>query len=105
MLGFNVILGMDWLSSYHAVIHCYRRRVTVCTSNGDCFYFLGNRADSVLSPTYDLSGRGELSCLFAALLGSESDEVRVELPRVVCEYPDVFPECNTPKLIKLTHFS
>lgn len=52
MLSFDVILGMDWLSSYRAVIDCYRQRVIVCTSSGDCFYFLGNRIDKVLSPVF-----------------------------------------------------
>ena len=29
MKGFDVILGMDWLSSYRAIFDCYRQRVTV----------------------------------------------------------------------------
>lgn len=41
---------------------------------------------------YDLHGWSELSCLLANFLGSECEEVRVDLPKVVCEYPDVFPE-------------
>ncbi|KAL7195478.1 hypothetical protein ACSBR1_035660 [Camellia fascicularis] len=92
MLSFDVILGMDWLSSCRAVINCYRQKVTVCTSSGDCFYFLGDRVDRVLSPVYDPHGRSELSCLLASFLSSECDEIRVELPMVVCEYSDVFPE-------------
>lgn len=39
MSSFDVILGMDWLSSYRAVIDCYHQRVAVCTSSGDCFLF------------------------------------------------------------------
>ena len=35
MSAFDVILGMDWLSSVRAVIDCYRRRVTICTAEGD----------------------------------------------------------------------
>ncbi|KAL7218843.1 hypothetical protein ACSBR2_012005 [Camellia fascicularis] len=92
MTSFDVILGMDWLSSYRVVIDCYCQRVTVCTLSGDCFYFLGDRVDRVLSPVYDLRGRSELSYLLTSLLSSECDKGRVELPRVVCEYPDVFPE-------------
>ena len=92
MTSFNVILGMDWFSSYHAIIDCYHKRVMVCTSSGDYFYFLRDRANRVLWPVYDSRGRGELSCLLAAFLGSESDVARVELLRVVCEYSDVFSE-------------
>ena len=39
MSGFDVILGMDWLSSYRVVIDCYRQRGTVCTLSRDCFHF------------------------------------------------------------------
>ncbi|XP_028108693.1 uncharacterized protein LOC114307497 [Camellia sinensis] len=92
MSSFDVILGMVWLSSYRAVIDCFRQRVTECTSGGDYFYFLGDRVDWVLSSVFDPRSRNELSSLLATLLDSESVETRVELPRVVCEYPEVFPE-------------
>ncbi|XP_059635261.1 uncharacterized protein LOC132277416 [Cornus florida] len=42
MTGFDIILGMDWLSSFRAVIDCFRGRVSVCTPNGDCFCFMGD---------------------------------------------------------------
>lgn len=54
------------------------------------FYFLGDRVDRVLSPVYGPLGRGKLSCLLVTLLDSESNGVRVEFPRVVCECLDVF---------------
>ena len=53
MKGFDVILGMDWLSSYRAVIDYYRQRVTLCTLSGEWFHFLGDRVGSVLPPGYD----------------------------------------------------
>ena len=92
MKGFDVILGMDWLSSYRAVIDCYRQRVTVCTLSRQCFHFLGDRVGSVLPPGYVPRGRSELSGLLVNLSISEDDETQIVLPRVVCEYSDVFPE-------------
>ena len=92
MSGFDVILGMDWLSSYRAAIDCYRQRVTVCTLSRDCFHFLGDRVGSVLPPVYDPRGRSELSGLLISCMSSECDETQTVLPRVVCEYSDVFPE-------------
>ncbi|KAL7224376.1 hypothetical protein ACSBR1_025771 [Camellia fascicularis] len=92
MCNFAVILGMDWLSSYRAVIDCYRQRVTVCTLSGDCFDFLGDQVDRVLSPVYGPRRQSELSCLLTSFLNSDCDKVQVEFPRVVCEYPYVFPE-------------
>ncbi|KAL7186432.1 hypothetical protein ACSBR2_028220 [Camellia fascicularis] len=92
MKGFDVILGMDWLSSYRAVIDCYRQRVSVCTLSRECFHFLGDRVGSVLPPVYDPRGWGELSGLLASFMSGECDETQIILPRVVCEYSDVFPE-------------
>ncbi|KAL7249852.1 hypothetical protein ACSBR1_011934 [Camellia fascicularis] len=86
MSGFDVILGIDWLSSYRAVIDCYRQEVTVCTLSGDCFHFLGDRVGRVLPPVYDLRGQSELSFLLASCMSSECDETQVELSRVVREY-------------------
>ena len=34
MSEFDIILGMDWLTSYRVVIDCERRRVTVSTQDG-----------------------------------------------------------------------
>ncbi|KAL7250165.1 hypothetical protein ACSBR1_012214 [Camellia fascicularis] len=75
MSSFDAILGMNWLSSCRAIIDCYRQRVTVCTSSGDCFYFLGDRVDRVLLPVYDSRSRSELNCLLATLLDSKCDEI------------------------------
>ena len=92
MRGFDVILGMDWLSSYRAVIDCYRLRVTLCTLSGEWFHFLGDRVGSVLPPGYDSRGRSELSGLLASFESSECVETQIVLPRVDCEYSEVFPE-------------
>ena len=35
---FDVILGMDWLYRYRAIIDCARRRVTLFTKNGQVVY-------------------------------------------------------------------
>ena len=75
MSSFDVILGMDWLSSYRSVIDCYHQKVTVFTLSGDCFYFLGDRVDRVLSPIYNPRHRSELSCLLASFLSSECNEI------------------------------
>jgi len=53
---------------------------------------LGDRVGSVLPPGYDPRGRSELSGLLASFESGECDETQVVLPRVVCEYSDVFPE-------------
>ena len=43
MVGFDLVLGMDWLSFFHAIIDCHRRRVCLTTLEGDQFCFTGDR--------------------------------------------------------------
>ena len=45
-----------------------------------------------MPPGYDSQGRSELSGLLASFESGESGETQHVLPRVVCEYSDVFPE-------------
>ncbi|RZS25858.1 hypothetical protein BHM03_00059141 [Ensete ventricosum] len=43
--GFDIILGIDWLSSYHASIDCYKKIITFCIPDQPIFYFKGIRHD------------------------------------------------------------
>ena len=45
-----------------------------------------------MPPGYGSRGRSELSGLLASFESGECDETQTVLPRVVCEYSDVFPE-------------
>ena len=45
MLEFDVILGMDWLTSYRVVINCERNRVTAYTQDGTRVVFQGDKHD------------------------------------------------------------
>ncbi|RVW63783.1 Transposon Ty3-G Gag-Pol polyprotein [Vitis vinifera] len=59
---FDVILGMDWLASYHASVDCFEKRVTFSILGQPKFSFEGKHVDR---PLY--------------------------IP-IVREYPDIFPE-------------
>ena len=41
MSGFDVILGMNWLTAYRVVIDCERRRVTAYKQDGTRVVFRG----------------------------------------------------------------
>ncbi|KAF5442826.1 hypothetical protein F2P56_035444 [Juglans regia] len=43
MVGFDVILGMDWLASYHASIDCSKKEVVFRPPNGSEFRFTGSK--------------------------------------------------------------
>ena len=87
---FDVILGMDWLTAHRVVIDCDRRGVAAYTQDGDCVLFQGNKHDALPQAVYDSRWHGQLMGWLIGL--TLEDEVRrdLSLPRVVCEYEDVF---------------
>ena len=78
--------------SVRATINYYRRRVTICTPGEDCFQFTGDRLDVIDPFLNDFHDRNSIICLLASLSLSDVDEVRVELPHVLYEFFDVFPD-------------
>ncbi|RVW26904.1 Transposon Tf2-12 polyprotein [Vitis vinifera] len=72
---FDVILGMDWLASYHASVDCFEKRVT--------FSIPALRASSLL--------KKGCQGFLASVMSNESDLKLEDIP-IVREYPDVFPE-------------
>ena len=72
--GIDVILGMDWLAKYDAVIQCAKRSVILTSSSGERFEFM-----ATLLAVAD--------CTVNQLQGNSIEDIRV-----VCEYPDVFPD-------------
>ena len=89
---FDVILWMDWLIAYRVVIDCERKRVTAYTQDGTCVVFQGGKHDILPQTVYESKCQGQLAGWLASL--TLEDEVRpdLDLPRVVCEYVDVFPD-------------
>ena len=92
MSEFEVILGMDWLTAYRVVIDCDRMRVTAYTPDGTCVMFQGNRHDASPHIVYDSRWHGQLTGWLASLTLEDEMRQDMSLPRVVCEYEDVFPD-------------
>ena len=53
MSEFDVILGMDWLTTYRVVIDCERRRVTTYTQDGTRVTFQGDKHDILPQTVYE----------------------------------------------------
>jgi hypothetical protein len=70
----DVILGMDWLGMHEATIQCAKRTVLLIGPKGD-------KIELVADPSSDAGGSVQ-----------QLDGKSLEDIRVVCEYPDVFPE-------------
>ena len=87
---FDVILGMDWLTAYRVVIDCERRRVTSYTQDGTRVVFQGDRNDILPQTVYKSKCQGQLAGWLASLTLEDEERPDLDLPRVVCEYVDVF---------------
>jgi hypothetical protein len=72
--GIDVILGMGWLTACDAVIQCAKRSVLLTSPAGERFEFAADPTQSTTSAVNKLDGTA------------------LEDIRVVCDYPDVFPE-------------
>ena len=90
MLEFDVILGMDWLTTHQVVIDCERRRVTAYTQDVICVTFQRDKHDILTQTMYDYRWKWQLMGWLAS--HTLEDEVRqdLDLCQVVCEYDDVF---------------
>ena len=53
MSEFNVILGMDWLTTQQVVIDCDRRRVTTYTQDDILVTFQGDKHDALPQTVYN----------------------------------------------------
>ena len=92
MLEFDVILGMDWLTAYRVVIDCERRRVTAYTQDGTRVIFKGDKHDILPQTLYEYRCQGQLAGWLASLTLEDEERPDLDLPPVVCEYVDVFPD-------------
>ena len=92
MSEFDVILGMDWLTSYRVVIDCERRRVTAYTQDGTRVVFQGDKHDILPQTVYESMCQGRLAGWLASLTLEDEERPDLDLPQVVCEYVDVFPD-------------
>jgi hypothetical protein len=72
--GIDIILGMGWLTKYDAVIHCSKQSVVLTSLEGERFEFVA----TLLSAA---------DCAVNQLKADSIEDIKV-----VCEYPDVFPD-------------
>ena len=78
------------MTAHRVVINCDRRRITTYTRDGICVIFQGDKHDALPQAVYNFRWHEQLMGWLVNL--TLKDEARQEsgLPRVVCEYEDVF---------------
>ena len=96
MVEFDIILGMDWLSVYHATVDCHMRVVTFRPPNQPSWSFTGIRDDdiSIISAiqAQKLLSHGCHGFLLSLISTEDSSSSQLSDVPVVREYPDVFQE-------------
>ncbi|KAF5472064.1 hypothetical protein F2P56_008811 [Juglans regia] len=96
MIGFDVILGMDWLASSYASIDCFKKEVVFKFSEGEELQFLGSRVHTLPSviSAFQVGKliRDECQGYLAFVVDEPKQELELEKIPTVREYPEVFPE-------------
>ncbi|GKD90035.1 putative reverse transcriptase domain-containing protein [Tanacetum coccineum] len=93
--SFDIIVGMDWLSKYHARVICDEKVVHI-PIDGETLIIRGDRSKTRLSlisciKTERYISRG-CQVFVAQVMKKKPDEKRLEDIPVVREFPEVFPE-------------
>ncbi|GKD62283.1 putative reverse transcriptase domain-containing protein, partial [Tanacetum coccineum] len=99
--SFDIVIGMDWLSKYHAKILCDEKVVHI-PINGETLIIRGDRSKTRLNlisciKTERYISRGCQVFMIQVMEKKKPDEKRLEDIPVVKEFPDVFLE-NLPSL-------
>ncbi|GKV12448.1 hypothetical protein SLEP1_g23587 [Rubroshorea leprosula] len=96
IVEFDVILGMDWLSTHYAMVDCYEKVVTFSAPNQPMIWFEGEKVGSfplLLSCMQaDKMLQHECYGYLAYVFESKDKLVSVEGIWVVEDFPDVFPK-------------
>ena len=74
------------------VIDCERRRVTAYTQYGTRVVFQGNKHDILPQIVYESRCQGQLAGWLASLTLEDEERPDLDVPRVVFEYMDGFPD-------------
>ncbi|KAL2474476.1 Uncharacterized protein Adt_35212 [Abeliophyllum distichum] len=93
---FDIILGMDWLSRYHAMIDYCKKELVFEPPNMPSFCFSGAKAKLSIPiitamKTRQLLNKGCVAYL-ASIMEESKMDISIDQVSVVQEYPDVFPD-------------
>ncbi|XP_035838868.1 uncharacterized protein LOC118486492 [Helianthus annuus] len=92
---FDIVIGMDWLTPYHAEVICDKRIVRLRLPNGKQLTVSGDRTDKTknlitIAQAHKCLRKGYVA--FLAYVVNTTEKQKVEDMPVVREYPEVFPD-------------
>ena len=93
---FDLILGMDWLSRYLAIVDFRMKNVTLRTLNDDEVIFIGKRSNHLSNVISTATARKMVRKGCEAYLAYMIDKVKArpsvsDIP-TISDFPDLFPE-------------
>ncbi|GKF00569.1 putative reverse transcriptase domain-containing protein [Tanacetum coccineum] len=89
--SFDVVIGMDWLSKYHARIICDEKVVHI-PINGETLIIRGDQSKNRLNLISCIKTERYISRGYQVVMEKKSDEKRLENIPVVREFLEVFPD-------------
>jgi len=94
--GYDIILGMDWLTKYCATIYCNRKTVTLVTPDKESIQYKGGDSKPTVPIIFatkacKLIGKG-CTAYLCAVEASDTQEPDLKDILVVQEFPEVFQE-------------
>ncbi|KAJ0876256.1 putative nucleotidyltransferase, Ribonuclease H [Helianthus annuus] len=95
LAGFDVVLGMDWLSHNQAQIVCSRRQVIIKTPSGESLTIQGDTRHGLPKQMSMLKASQCLKngcVIYMAQVTIDEQNPKIEDIPVISEYPEVFPE-------------
>jgi len=94
--GYDVILGMDWLNQYQAIIDCNQKTLTLTTFEGERIRYKGGDSTSTIplissTKACKLISKGCTAYLCAVEVSNTQEPDLKRIP-VVRDFPEVFQE-------------
>jgi hypothetical protein len=100
MSGFDVILGMDWLSMYHACVDCFCKEMVFRPPRAAKFKVQGNQCTTLpkLVSIMQVTRLLKQGCLgFLDCVTKEATKAKIEEVPIVRDFVDVYPK-KLPRL-------
>jgi hypothetical protein len=96
MYDFDVILGMDWLATHHAVLDCKNRRIYVMIPGGEKIAIQGEKINSgklVISTMKMMKQIQQKNRVYLAMIElNKVENIPIENVEVINNFMDVFPK-------------
>ena len=97
MPDFDVILGMDWLACYYAVMDCFNKKITFKVDEGTALFEgvkkpVTTRVISAMKADRMVKAGCER---YIAFITEDKRSKGVEEIPIVCEFPRCFPQRNS----------